>query len=146
MGRERRELGLPRLTPKLLWSLNGLTRVSPWNLTPCLIFPCSLFGCNQVKAERWTDQRESLPWFRRHNSRGASPGGRPGENVQGSTLADASPKNRKVEADKCTNQGLTRRTSQCLRPEFRPFDDRCDGFWGALRVETASASFVDGED
>ena len=31
------------------------------------IFPCSLFGCNQVKAERRTDQHESLPWFRRQN-------------------------------------------------------------------------------
>ena len=28
---------------------------------------CSLFGCNQVEAERGTDQHESLPWFRRQN-------------------------------------------------------------------------------
>ena len=78
--------------------------------------------------------------------RGASPVEHPGGNVQGSALADASPLNRKVEADNCTNQGRTRRTSQCLRPVFRTPDGRCDGFWGASRVETASKLLFDGED
>ena len=144
MGRERRELGLPRLTPKLLWGLNGLARVSPWKI-PRFYLP--MFSVRLQSSEGRTPDRSArkspvVP----STKRGASPVEHPGGNVQGSALADASPLNRKVEADNCTNQGRTRRTSQCLRPVFRTPDGRCDGFWGASRVETASKLLFDGED
>ena len=144
MGRERRELGLPRLTPKLLWGLNGLARVSPWNMTRCYL---PMFSVRLQSSEGRTPDRSArkspvVP----STERGASPVEHPGGNVQGSALADPSPLNRKVEADNCTNQGRTRRTSQCLRPVFRTPDGRCDGFWGASRVETASKLLFDGED
>ena len=144
MGRERRELGLPRLTPKLLWGLNGLARVSPWKMTRCYL---PMFSVRLQSSEGRTPDRSArkspvVP----STERGASPVEHPGGNVQGSALADPSPLNRKVEADNCTNQGRTRRTSQCLRPVFRTPDGRCDGFWGASRVETASKLLFDGED
>ena len=86
MGRERRELGLPRLTPKLLWGLNGLARVSPWNLTR---FDLPMFSVRLQSSEGRTPDRSArkspvVP----STERGASPVKHPGGNVQGSALAD----------------------------------------------------------
>ncbi|MEC8509184.1 MAG: hypothetical protein VXZ53_19540, partial [Planctomycetota bacterium] len=90
MGRERRELGLPRLTPKLLWRLNGLARVSPWNLTR---FDLPMFSVRLQSSEGRTPDRSArkspvVP----STERGASPVEHPGGNVQGSAVADAYPR------------------------------------------------------
>ena len=90
MGRERRELGLPRLTPKLLWGLNGLDRVSPWNLTRCYL---PMFSVRLQSSEGRTPDRSArkspvVP----STERGASPVEHPGGNVRVAHLLTRHPK------------------------------------------------------
>ena len=139
MGRERRERGLPRLTPKSSRELQSSHSIQIVEPAGGLILSCSLFDCKQVPAKyRTVPPTETQDGKHPANIRAKS--------IREKLMTMRHLKSADFEAKGRTNQGRTRRTSQCLRPVFRTPDGRCDGFWGASRVETASKLLFDGED